>query len=91
MKKIIIFVLFTAIAACAARQTPIPEPQSSEALIFLENCGACHSIPHPKRHTYAQWEHMISVMERQIKHEKMAPITDRERNAILGYLKRHSR
>ncbi len=91
MKKTVILLLLIASAGCAGRPTPIPEPTSPEAQLFAGKCGICHSVPHPKRYTYAQWEHMIKVMEKQMEHKKMVPLTEEEKNTILGYLRKHSR
>lgn len=77
--------------ACAGKPTPIPDIDSAEAKLFAKKCGECHSVPHPMRHTASQWEHMISVMEKQMEHEKMHPLTKDEKETILGYLKKHSR
>ncbi|HHL40686.1 MAG TPA: cytochrome C [Deltaproteobacteria bacterium] len=80
-----------ALAGCVARPTPLPEPSSSDAALYRSKCGSCHAIAHPKRHTAAQWEHMLEVMERQMKHRRMEPLTEEERSAILEYLKRNSK
>jgi len=91
MKKTMVFLAFSLIAACAARQTPIPDPGSGAAKLFAEKCGVCHSLPHPKRHTATQWEHMMSVMDTHREHRNREPLSAGERATILGYLKKHSR
>ncbi len=91
MKKTIVFLAFSFIAACAARQTPIPDPGSGAAKLFADKCGVCHSLPHPKRHTANQWEHMVTVMDKERDHRGVKPLSDDERVMILEYLKKHSR
>ncbi len=91
MKKATILLLLIFFTACAARQTPLPEPKSSGARLFADKCGVCHSIPHPKRHTITQWERMIDVMDKEMRHRGMASLAKDEKSAILGYLKRNSR
>ncbi|MFQ5464447.1 MAG: c-type cytochrome [Thermodesulfobacteriota bacterium] len=89
MKKTVILVILMVLAltaGCAARQTPIPDPGSADAMLYRAKCGACHVVAHPKRHTYAQWVHLVGRMEK-----KMPPMNAGERDAILDYLKRHSR
>ncbi len=74
-----------------AQTTPIPEPESKEAQVYAARCGSCHSLPHPKRSGYEHWEHLVSVMESQLEHRGMPPLTEEDRTAILAYLKTHSR
>ncbi len=76
---------------CAARPTPIPDGESSAATIYRARCGVCHSVPHPKRNYYSQWENLIDVMEERIEHREMPPISDADRDVILAYLREHAR
>ncbi len=78
-------------AGCAARPTPIPDGSSPDASLYAARCGACHSVPHPGRHTAEQWEHMVDVMEKEMKHRNMTPLTPEEKETILGYLTRNAR
>ena len=76
---------------CAAKPTPIPEQQSSAAKLYRDKCGICHAVPHPKRHTYEQWQHMMAVMERHAKNAGTVLLTEEQKRVLLDYLKRHSR
>jgi hypothetical protein len=91
MNKAFILFILAVVTGCAGRPTPIPEPDSPDAKLYVARCAPCHSVPHPKRHTYEQWEHIIWVMEKEIVHKRMAPLSMDEKAAILGYLKSHSR
>jgi hypothetical protein len=91
MKKAFILFILAVVSGCAGRPTPIPDPESENAKLYVAKCVLCHSVPHPRRHTYEQWEHIIMVMEKQIEHKKMAPLTKDEKAAILEYLRKHSR
>jgi hypothetical protein len=91
MKKAIVLFILASVYGCAGRPTPIPDPDSPDAKLYVAKCILCHSVPHPGRHTYEQWEHMIEVMEKQMEHKTMAPLTVEEKAAILEYLKGHSR
>ena len=91
MKKIEILVISALLAACADKPTPIPDATSSAGELYAAKCGSCHSIPHPKRHSLGQWEHMIGLMEKQMKQKGMTPLSEEERSALFDYLKRNSR
>jgi len=90
-KALMILFAFAASSACASAPTPLPEPGSAGAGVYASRCGVCHSVPHPKRHTYEQWKHMVRVMDKAREHKDMDPLTDEERGSILEYLKKHSR
>lgn len=87
------FLVTTALllACSCARTTPIPDPESSDAQVYAARCGMCHSLPHPKRTRFEQWEHLVSVMETQIEHRGMPPLTEEDRGTILAYLRVHAR
>jgi len=91
VKKALILMVTVFLASCASQQTPIPEAENREARLYAAKCATCHSLPHPKRNSYAQWEHLIGVMEEHMKHKEMAPLGPDERSGILEYLKKHSR
>lgn len=76
---------------CAALPTPLPEGKSTQAKLFAKKCGACHSVPHPKRHTYEQWERMVSIMDMHSEKNEMELLSDKEKEEIMNYLKKHSR
>jgi hypothetical protein len=71
----------------------VPPGNSSDrpTQTFTAYCSACHDLPHPKRHTYTQWQVLIPVMEQRMKERGMAPLDERQRRDILAYLKQHAR
>lgn len=92
MKNFFIFIFIVSLGyGCAGSPTPIPETGSADASLFAEKCGACHSVPHPKRHAPKQWRHMLSLMEKEMEHLKMEPLTANEKKVIMGYLERNAR
>jgi len=92
MMKPFMFLLISLFCfGCAGKPTPIPDIDSAEAALYADICGVCHSVAHPGRHTASQWERMLSIMEMQMEHEKMKPLTENEKSSILGYLTKHSR
>ena len=91
MKKSLLLISMIFMAGCiAGRPPPIPEAGSSAAGLYVDKCGPCHSVPHPKRHTFAEWEHIIKVMEGLMDKQGMS-FTPEERKTVLSYLKNHSR
>lgn len=89
-RSLLLYILVLAMG-CAVAPTPLPEPQSEQARLYSSRCGACHSVPHPKRHSYAQWEHMLTLMESEMRHKGMAPLNKDVSDTILDYLRRNSR
>jgi hypothetical protein len=47
-------------------------------------------VPHPKRHTFAEWEHIVTLMKVQMEKKGMS-FTPEERKVVMSYLKKHSR
>ena len=91
MKKTLMIICIFALAACAGKPTPIPDADSAGARVFAARCSICHVAPHPKRLTFSAWRHMLTVMESQMQHRGMEPLSEEEREAILAYLKHHAR
>ncbi len=94
MKNINSLPVFTFVAfmiSCAGQMTPIPGMESNDAKLYSDKCSSCHSLPHPKRHTFKQWEHIVAAMEKEVKHKEMPPLTKNETSAILNYLKKYAR
>ena len=91
MRKAFLLITLLTLTACAGRPTPIPDAESANAKIYSMKCGQCHSVPHPRRHTFEQWEHMVEVMEQQMKHREMKALTRESKKAILEYLKANGR
>lgn len=71
--------------------TPIPDADTPEAKVYVRKCSACHSLPHPKRLYFEQWQHMLKVMYMRISERNREPLSDKEQQAILKYLKSHAR
>lgn len=91
MKKLFVMISIVFVAGCAAgRPTPIPDTGSPAARLYIEKCGPCHSVPHPKRHTFAEWEHIVTVMKERMDSKGMS-FTPEERRIVLGYLEEHAR
>ncbi len=91
MKRTICCLSMLFLAGCAST-TPLPEKESLAARIYAEKCGLCHSVPHPGRHTFEEWQRMVNLMEQRMAEQGIdPPLTTDEEDAILNYLKRHAR
>jgi hypothetical protein len=91
MKKSLFILSMILLVGCAAgKLTPIPDTGSPAARLYVEKCGPCHSVPHPRRHTFAEWEHIIIVMKERMA-SKGISFTPEEKKIVLSYLKKHSR
>jgi hypothetical protein len=91
----LVFLLFAA-TGCTTHSinraaTPIPDAQSPAARLYAARCSSCHVLPHPARLSYAGWVQLLPLMERHMVERGMAPMSQADRNQILGYLKAHAR
>ncbi len=77
------------LSGCAGAH--LPDAASSDGQLYAARCGACHSPAHPKRHKAASWPRMVELMEMRMAERGHPPLTDRERETILGYLSRNGR
>jgi mono/diheme cytochrome c family protein len=55
--------------------------------LFLEHCAICHAAPSPQAHTAAGWDALVAKMRGFIVQAELEPLTDREADAIAGYLR----
>ena len=82
--------LLVLMTACAS-PTPLPEEGSREAMIYRRQCGLCHSLPHPYRHTPKEWERVMRLMQMQRSNRGMPEMQEEDYQEILAFLKRHAR
>lgn len=71
--------------------TPIPDAGSAQAIAFRNQCSRCHALPHPKRHSFSEWQHYLGLMDRRMEERGMPPLAGEERQKVLDYLREHSR
>ena len=83
-------IMMVVLTACSG-MPPLPDAGTAEAQVFQSRCGTCHGLPHPHRHTFAQWQHVLAFMEMRIRERGMQPLGSEDRNAILRYLKNNAR
>ena len=75
---------------CFACQRPLPEANSAAAQLYARRCGQCHHAYAPASLTAAMWRIQLEMMEGKMRQNRIAPLTDQERDAILGYLTRNA-
>ena len=83
--------LVIGINSCAtgSHQT-MPEENSPELKLLKQKCTICHGLPHPKRHTSKQWEHLLVFMK-EIMTEREVSYSEKELRQIQSYLQRNAR
>jgi len=86
-----LLILITPFTGCALLNTTLPAPASQGAKAYRKICGTCHALAHPMRNTYAQWEHILGIMEKRMVQKHIPPMTTEEKGLIHDYLKKHSR
>ena len=68
----------------------MPEEGSTELGLLKKKCTICHGLPHPKRHTANEWDHLLILMTERMR-EKQVPHTPEEIRQIKSYLQRNAR
>ena len=89
--SLVLFLSLLGINSCASgsHQT-MPEEDSAELRLLKKRCTLCHGLPHPKRHTADQWEHLLVFMK-EIMIERNVTYSEKEFKQIRSYLKRNAR
>jgi hypothetical protein len=90
-------VLSLGITLAACSTTPrdatawLPDKGTPEAQVYIDRCAICHALPHPRRHSYQDWQNLLPVMEQRMAERGVTPLSDGDRQAILAYLKVNGR
>jgi len=84
-------IMAAAVTGCATGPTPIPDAGSPAARLYVSKCGLCHPLPHPKRNSYREWQHLLALMQQRMAERGMPVLTGEEKETLLGYLQRHAR
>lgn len=85
------YLLIMAMGSACKMATPIPENKSNDAIVFKSHCIICHSLPHPGRHTLAEWHQVLRMMDDRRLEKNMGRLSRKHKKAILRYLGKHSR
>ncbi|MBV1883560.1 MAG: hypothetical protein KUG82_18105 [Pseudomonadales bacterium] len=76
---------------CTARSITLPDSESSAAQLYSDKCSACHALPHPKRHSAAEWPPVFKLMERRMRERHVPAFSAEQRSVLLGYLQDNAR
>ena len=90
------------VVGCGGVFTGIPDLDTPDGRVFAQRCGSCHGkpfgdhgithgVPDPRFRTMAEWQEELLNMDRLIHEKGLPPVTEREREAIIRYLSRHSK
>lgn len=95
MNKVFLFrglcLAFTLLAVGCNMDHPLPEADSSAALLYATKCSICHPPVHPKAHTFVGWKHVVPKMEKRADAMGIGPLlSEEEKSIIITYLKKHS-
>ncbi|NOY66434.1 MAG: hypothetical protein GXP13_03375 [Gammaproteobacteria bacterium] len=69
----------------------LPEYNSALIKAYVNTCGQCHAIPHPARHSYEEWGHVLVAMNKRMQERGYQEPSQASRNQINIYLKKHAR
>lgn len=85
-----VLVLLFAVAGVGGCSRPLPEQNTTAALLYAKRCGQCHSAYGPGSLSAAMWEVQVQVMETKMRQYGVPALTDQERATILSYLTRNA-
>ena len=69
----------------------LPDVRSDQARVYVEQCGGCHAVPHPKRLNAEAWERLVRVMDRRRAERGYPALEGEQRMLVMKYLARHAR
>ncbi len=88
---ILVSVLGAVIIGCTTGPMSIPESRSAAAQLYVGKCSICHALPHPKRNSYPEWQHLLNVMQQRMAERGIPVLTGEEKKKLLDYLQQHAR
>jgi len=96
MKPRYLLLLMTGLITGCANLLPqlqprIPAQETAVAQRYMARCGACHTVPDPRRLSFQGWKKLIPVMEQRMRERGLEELGESDRKAILDYLKTHNR
>ena len=95
--KNVFYVLLSALLLNACAHDPenphayLPDAQTENAHVYIEQCGGCHAVPHPKRLSAAAWNDLLLVMDTRRQERDYPPLTEAQHNKLMAYLMEHAR
>lgn len=68
----------------------LPEQATAAARLYRANCGGCHALPDPARHTARAWPAVVDRMAKYMSRAGQRTPDRRERESLLAYLRKHA-
>lgn len=86
------FLLF----ACGENQASkssiqIPEAGSKAAMLYVEKCKGCHTVPLPSKHTAKLWPSVLNRMQMRMKSKGVKKLSKEELVILMEYLQKHAK
>lgn len=86
----------TLLSACGdnggqAGKPVLPQSQSPAALLYVEKCSACHTVPLPSKHTARLWPSVLQRMQIRMKSKGVKKLSRDELAILLDYLQKHAK
>lgn len=69
----------------------LPDSQSQAALLYVEKCSACHTVPLPSKHTARLWPSVLQRMQMRMKSKGVQKLSRDELALLLDYLQKHAK
>jgi hypothetical protein len=82
--------LLAVVILLEACSSPLPEPDSPTARLYVKECGTCHAAYPPHLLRPAMWRIQVERMADLRRRKGMPPLTAVDERAILDYLTRHA-
>jgi len=88
---LVLLILLTSCNREPGEKLVYPEPDSTQAQLYLLKCGECHAAPLPTAHIAITWVRVIERMQYRMISKKIAPLNDDEKASILEYLQKYAK
>lgn len=88
-RRVVVSMCMGALVALTACDARLPEPDSPGAKLYAARCDGCHRVFAPRSLTFEMWKVQVERMQGDIVRRGLPPLTVRERDLVLDYLKRH--
>jgi hypothetical protein len=83
--------LWVALISSMACNAKLPEPDSPGAKLYASRCSSgCHRLYAPGSLTYEMWKLQVDRMQGEFVRRNLPPLSPKERELLLEYLRRHS-
>jgi len=91
MKNYKVYLILISLVTVVSCSTTIPNATSDNAVVYQQQCGSCHAVPHPKRLSYQAWINLIPEMDKRLTERGRDTINKADKEKILAYLKSNAR